>query len=170
MKEIGEFGWGLYSDDLRGPFHLVGRDAVSAETRAVAKSCDLFLRTDLEYQWPPFPENGLLESLSVLGVRGLAIFAVCPVAVFAAMLIPVALSNNAWWGAISIALFATLAVALGVLVHRWLGQREERRRAAYWSCGPKEIWPFFSKADYLCASNVDDAGKGSSLKSREELS
>jgi hypothetical protein len=57
VKEIASFCCGLYSSDLLFPIRLRGRYALDAETRRTITRCVLFLRSDNEYGWPPFPDN-----------------------------------------------------------------------------------------------------------------
>lgn len=50
VSELRAQAWYLYSD-LRA-YRLVGKDRLSAETRRAVGRWVLFLRTDLEYEWP----------------------------------------------------------------------------------------------------------------------
>jgi len=60
---IGEAAWCLYSDTHA--YRLAGRYKLSPEARREALRWVLFLRSDLEYEWPPFRLiNPALVSLS----------------------------------------------------------------------------------------------------------
>jgi hypothetical protein len=148
VAAIGQFGWGLYSSDLLWPYLLTGRHTVSAETRAVAERCDQFLRSGLEYEWPPDPRLGWVQFAQALagapGVLG---------ALLAAILVPLALSNSAWGGASVIALSAGAVAVPSLWAYRRLSRYEERRWLAYWSCGTRELWPFFSPSEFAHAAS-----------------
>jgi hypothetical protein len=145
VEAVGQFGWGLYSDmEL---YYLTGWHEVSAETRGVAERCDLFLRSRLEYEWPPYPGLGWVQFAKVV-----VTVVVSLVLLLVAMLLLLALANGAWGGAGVIALIAILAAMPVLWVCRWLGRHAEARRSSYWSCGPRELWPFFSEAEYQQAS------------------
>ncbi|MDY3555561.1 hypothetical protein R5W24_004704 [Gemmata sp. JC717] len=152
VEEIGQFGWGLYSSDLLWPYYLTGRHATTAEARAVAERCDLFLRSGLEYEWPRYPALGW-----VLPVQAIVVAPGCLVSLFAGMLVPVALSNSAWGGAGVIAAVAVLAVVPGVWAYRGLGRYAGRQWEAFWSCGPREAWPFFSASalQRMCSEDAE---------------
>jgi hypothetical protein len=71
---IGEVAWCLYSDTH--PYRLNGRHKLPPEGRRAALRWVLFLRSDLEYEWPPFrlinpalvSLSGCLLSLLTLGI------------------------------------------------------------------------------------------------------
>src|SRR5215470_1687853 len=66
VAELAEFGYGLYHDGV-GPYRLTEHYRIKAETHKIAERCLLFLRTDLEYSWPPSPTQfwqGVAWSLS----------------------------------------------------------------------------------------------------------
>ena len=77
VTEIGWEGWGLYSDDRR--YRLRGPDSLPRESREHVARAVLFLQSDLEYEWPPFPRPGgvvlhvrLLREVLTLGLVGWA--------------------------------------------------------------------------------------------------
>lgn len=138
--EIGKFAWGLYSSDLLWPYYLASRYAASAEAKAIARRCELFLQSSLEYDWPPEPSIGWVQFAQA--------FAVTPgflISLLAAIMILLALSNSAWSGAALFALVAFLVVVPGLCAYRWLSRYEKRRWAAFWNCGSQEAWPFLSE-------------------------
>jgi len=53
VVRIAEFGYGLFSDTPE--YRLNGRHAVDPATRRNAARCILFLRSDHDYDWPPWP-------------------------------------------------------------------------------------------------------------------
>ncbi len=66
LRAILDFAWGQFSD-LR-VHKLTGRDAPTAERRACLERCYLFLRSDLEFEWPlpkPSIARGLLQIISL---------------------------------------------------------------------------------------------------------
>jgi hypothetical protein len=128
VEEIGLFGWGLYSSDLLWPYYLTGIHAVSAETRALAERCTLFLVSGLEYEWPPFPDLGWVDFAKVFAVLG------CLLSLLAAALLLLAPSNIACVNVV-ISLIAVLAGVSGLWAYHWLSWYEKRRRSEFWSCG-----------------------------------
>lgn len=59
IRNIGEFGYSLYSSDLPFAFRLRRRRVVAKGTKKTAARCALFLRTNAAYEWPPFPRATL---------------------------------------------------------------------------------------------------------------
>ncbi len=153
VEEIGHFGWELYSGDLLWPYSLTGYHAVSAETRAQAERCALFLVSGLEYEWPPFPDLGWVGFAKAFAVLG---FLLSFLAAALLLLVP---SNMAFM-TVAISLAAVLAGASGLWTYRWLGWYENRRRSEYLSCGPQEVWPFFSEAAFqqACSMSTEPSG------------
>lgn len=80
IKNIGEFGYGLYSSDLLFAYRLRGKHAVAEETKKTAARCSLFLRTNAAYAWPHFPRDtqnyirGVAGSIAFLPGIALLIF------------------------------------------------------------------------------------------------
>ena len=70
------------------------------------------------------------------------------VSLFTAILALLALPNRDWSMTGCLALIALLASLPGLWVYRWLSRFEQRKLSAYWSCGPRELWPFFSETEY----------------------
>ena len=63
--------WGLYDDFYE--HRLVGRHYVPRDSRTDLARCILFLKTDLEYEWTPYPpEPKLLTMLLSLATLGFA--------------------------------------------------------------------------------------------------
>jgi hypothetical protein len=147
VKEIGRFGWVLYSSDLPWPYYLTGRHAVSTETRAVAERCDLFLLSDLEYEWPSVPRVGWVQF-----AQAFAIAPGCLVSLFVAALVPLALSTSAWGEAGVIALSAVLASVPGLWGYWWMSRYAKRKWSEFWACGSRGAWPFFSGAAFQARS------------------
>jgi hypothetical protein len=66
LNAVFYFAWGQFSD-LR-VHTLSGRDTPAPERRAVLERCYLFLRSDLEFEWPmpkPSIRKGLLQMLGL---------------------------------------------------------------------------------------------------------
>jgi hypothetical protein len=66
LRAVLDFAWTQFSD-LR-VHALTGRDKPTAERRAALERCYLFLRTDLEFEWPKQTRSvwrGLLQTLTL---------------------------------------------------------------------------------------------------------
>jgi hypothetical protein len=137
IEEIWLFGDGLY-DDMGSASRLIGEMATSPEAEEMGARCVLFLRSDLEYEWPPHPRylffywylsTGLFAltaclGSATLGYLGLIGPAACSLAVCV----------------IGIAGFGCIQIC-----HKL---RLRRELEAYWNAGDKDVWPFLSKAHY----------------------
>jgi hypothetical protein len=69
VRNISEFAWSLYSD-----YHthrLLGRHALTPETRRIAARCVLFLHSGVEYEWPDPPRIRLGAELRQFLTLGL---------------------------------------------------------------------------------------------------
>ena len=68
VRAVLDAGWGLYSDYR--DYRLRGEDALPPEGMAAVARCVLFLKTDLEYEWPPLHPSliTLLLALLTLGI------------------------------------------------------------------------------------------------------
>jgi hypothetical protein len=70
IAPILELSWGLYSD-LKS-HKLKGKDKLTDETLRIIARCILFLRADLEYQWPQFNQQmSIFEFLASICSFGL---------------------------------------------------------------------------------------------------
>jgi hypothetical protein len=88
VTAIAAFGWSLYSSGLLVPYALAGRHVVSEEAMRISERAFLFLKTDLEYEWPalvPGPTQywtfwgpgcylglGVVLLLAALGISGIS--------------------------------------------------------------------------------------------------
>jgi hypothetical protein len=136
LHEVWKFGWGLYSDN-RPPYLLRGEHALPAEAKRIAARAVLFLRSDLEYEWPEVPW--------LVGRTFAFLFGWLPVFVAALIL--------ATWGSSIAAVFlfviAVLIAAAGLIgVKRgWVFRSSARWRIAQetidWN-----IWPFYRCDDF----------------------
>jgi hypothetical protein len=70
VTEIASSCYCLYSSDLPLPYRLRGRYAVDDEVRSTAARSVLFLRSGLEYEWPPMPDNPGLRCLAGIALFG----------------------------------------------------------------------------------------------------
>jgi hypothetical protein len=138
LHEVWMFFWGLYSD-CRPPYRLRGQHALPREVKRMAARAVLFLRSDLEYQWPKRPW--------LIGRTLAFMFAWLPVAAAAIIL--------AWRGSIIAVPLFVLAVLLGVpgiigARRGWVFRSSARWRKVQetidWS-----IWPFYRHADFETA-------------------
>lgn len=145
VRNIAEFGYCLYSSDLLWSYRLKGRHAVPREERRTAARCVLFLRSALEYEWPPTPDNPtarLLQGLSIfLGIPlGLALLIMCVPLFF----------TDAWpemIGEIFLAAAAVLAFSFWmIVVYPWRTSRSARWQAFVQS-GDYDVWPFLRRSD-----------------------
>ena len=72
LEAANEWAWCFWDD--RGAYRLVGKDALPAESLAEVKRLILFLRSDLEYEWPVdrfmTSGGGCLLNVLTLGLLG----------------------------------------------------------------------------------------------------
>jgi hypothetical protein len=69
MRIYQDFVWHLYGDDRE---YVLGRDgAVTEEARKMAERAIMFLRSDLEYEWPDYPGHGGETRRQLLTCAGL---------------------------------------------------------------------------------------------------
>ena len=118
----------------------------------MADRCDAFLRSGLEYKWPPFPELDWVQL-----AQGIIVALGCLVVAITVILMLLTLSTGAWIEPGVIAMIGGLTMLPGWWGYRWLSQFVQRRFAAYWGCGPRDLWPFFSAAEYerACRDHAD---------------
>lgn len=144
---VAEFGYGLYSD--LNTYRLKGRHAISAETRAIAERCLLFLRTENEYSWPPFPGLDWRRyylgnaswgcfpgGMAFLLISVLMFFESNPLGLFLLAFIP-----------------GCLILGLGFILSRWYCGYVSPRWQAFWAAGDKEAWPFLRLQELEQARN-----------------
>lgn len=145
VREIAGFAYSLYSSDLPCPYRLRDRYAVDKPTRSVAARCVLFLRSGLDYEWPPADFTPWLPFLSLyLGI---------PVGVaFSFLWFQVA--DHGWDSfAGPCALLGTLLLAASIvgLVFRSPLTEEQRR---FYQAGEFEVWPFLRQTDFETAQKT----------------
>lgn len=146
VRRIAEFGYCLYSSDVIWPYRLKGCHAVSSETRRVAARCVLLLRSALEYEWPPEPDNPTAREL-----QGLAMFLGLPLGIALLLICLPVLFTNAWpemIGWIFLAALAVLAFSLWMLVVHPCRARNSARWQAFFQSGDYEVWPFLRRSDF----------------------
>jgi hypothetical protein len=138
VAEIGQFGWGLYSD--YGSYRLQGSNAVSEESKQVADRAILFLQTDLEYLWPR-NVAGIAPFWGLWGPGFYLLFGVVFL-LFASFAVGF---NAVCWGLLGL-------LATGPTIH-WLVTYRTRTEAVkrFHASGDFSTWPFLRDADYEAA-------------------
>lgn len=140
---IAEFGYGLYSSGLLGPYRLRGRHALGPEPRRIAERCLRFLRTAHEYEWPSMPGGGLRAAIGCLTLYGIGF------GVIAASLTIAAAISQGW---ILASIFAALTVTVGggsYWLHHRIGRYESPAWRRFWATADREAWPFRCPADVV---------------------
>lgn len=148
VAEIGEFGWGLYSSCLPIPYRLKGRHAVPVKTLEIADRCGLFLKSHLEYEWPPFSNPswaGMARSLTT----AIGLVFVVLISLFCILFA----SNNKWFATAATVAGIIVSVLLTIFIRRSLDGYIQDKHDQFLSAGPQEVWPFFSVDDYQRALN-----------------
>ena len=135
VQTIGEFYVELCTDERE--CRLKGSDALDAGDRAIADRCRLFLKTNLEYEWPKAPSMALLQAAG-----GAAIFFVLPLGVV--LLIAAAVL---WDPASLLAGIACLGLS-GLGLGLWSRRENLPEWREYWASGEREAWPFLHRADH----------------------
>lgn len=150
VSEIGAFGEGLCENS---PPLLKGRHAVTPEVEAVVERCDLFLRSGLEYRWPPPPNVDLtgtgwaLVLFSMIGVTTLNVLATVS-----------ACASGAHAAASCLALLVPPGIVAIRLAWKRLDGCQECGLDKYWSHGEREVWPFLDRAQMQRI--VGESGRG----------
>ena len=135
----------LYSDD--DEHKLVGDDAVPREAIPDVARWILFLKSDLEYEWPGKEASGLGALVIVLSI---AVLAVMPVGALLLTVIAPRSGSGAQW---QLLLWCLLTLGCLGAVQTLLERRSaNRHRLALESCGgEQEVWPFFRSPDFARA-------------------
>jgi len=128
VQAAAEFG-AQFDDDL-GPDRL-GRRNTPRSTRRQAARIILFLRSDREYEWPPFPYCGPMDAL-----KGFGSVLACLGSAFAMLVAGI--------NAILLSI-----VGRGALTLFRLSRESRRRRLAWEATGDYFVWPYFRHED-LC--------------------
>ncbi len=147
VQEIGRCGWGMYSDSHR--YRLRGKYAVDGERKRMAARCVLFLRSGLEYQWPPPPGSFgvyVAHAVSWLGIPAGIALLLC------------------WFPLLAMGIkdveFMTPFGLLGCVWLVWsiwylrVGRRkagESSEWKAWRASGDFDVWPFFRREDFYVA-------------------
>lgn len=145
VKEIGEFGYRLFSGDIPLSYGLKGHHEDDEDARAFGARSVLFLRTELQYEWPPMPEqslaSGLLELLSALGFYlGVALMLVSlPCLIIGGT----DLSVGLFFGLPGIVLFG-----FGVFYLFRRPNLDSAEWQAYRASGDPDVWPFVRQTDF----------------------
>lgn len=156
VREVAEFGWGLYSSDLLFPYRLRGRHAIDGATRRVAARCVLLLRTDRQYEWSDCPNMLTAQILWALafnlGLPGGVALLICSVP---ALL----LGEPDLELFVLIALCGGFALAASVwyLFRRsgFAGEYDLPDWRAWRQSGDFDVWPFHRREDFYAARRSD---------------
>jgi hypothetical protein len=141
--EIATFAYSLYSSDLLLPYRLRGRHAVGQAVREAAARSVLFLRSGLEYKWPPSPDNPGLRVLA-----GAAFSFGIPAGI-ALLLIGMSMFADGWdhvVGSFTV-LGALLLISSTALCRLW-PRSLDREWQAFNRAGDYELWPFLRRQDF----------------------
>jgi len=137
VQAIANFGYCLYSSDLPGPYKLKGWHAVSARVRETAERSDLFLQSNLDYEWP---ESSLSRIPGFCLSCGVILFVV------SALLGTVGVFTKDFpWLFVS-PLFVTVAALVATGFASSLRNKERYDR--WCGFGDAEVWPFLRRSDY----------------------
>jgi hypothetical protein len=129
VRDIRLFASSLFDDIY--PHRLKGEHAIPEPSQRVVDRCLLFLRTDVEYKWPPYPQ----------GTVGFALFVISALCEVGAILL-----CYLQWTCPSIAL---LLVGIFGFVFHWVYRNriETRKWEVFWSFGERDVWPFHSRKE-----------------------
>jgi hypothetical protein len=148
---ISRFGWGLYSDSVT--YRITEHYRIKPQTRAMAERCLLFLRTNLEYAWPEWP-NQLWQGLA----RGLA-YKLFPAGV-ALILVSLPLFFLALKNSKDGIYFLGCCVPGSVILlgcfwmWRWSKTQDSPSWKEFWASGDQEAWPFLKRTEYRSAMDL----------------
>jgi hypothetical protein len=133
-----EFGYCLHSSDLLFPYRLRGRHAVSPEAREVAHRVVLFLKSDLEYEWPK--ERGGVEPFFGMWTPGFHLL-------LGSVMLWFAYLAESWW-------YAGVALVGFIYPLRWVATYSAREEAAhrFRESGDVDVWPFIRREDLAAAA------------------
>jgi hypothetical protein len=148
VEEIAGFGYGLYSSDVLIPYRLKGRHEVRGEEREAAERCLKFLATDLEYQWPPFPNTNGQRFLGMLAYLAL------PGGVALLLIGAAGFLSEGWKGFGDLGVWGLLLLGLCWLLFRVAGIRNTPEWRSFWASGDREAWPFLKATD-VCGGPVN---------------
>ena len=137
VAEIAGFGYGLYSSDLLWPYRLRGRNAVSDRECETAQHALLFLKTELEYEWP-INVKGVVPYWCLWGPGCYLLFGL--------FLLFVAYLQGGFLGLVY-GVFGLVAV---MPTFHWLITRRRRTEELehFYKSGDFQVWPFLRKVDF----------------------
>lgn len=142
VKEIAGFCYGLYSSDTLLPYRLKGRHQVSSEVRQMTCRSVLFLRSDLEYEWPQFPRNDGGRFIQALAFNiGL------PGSIVVLLLSLYLLVNRDGVFAVQIGLAAIGVLLTSVYLLFVFPRRESSSWRSWKDTGNWDAWPFVRQSD-----------------------
>ena len=142
VREIAGFCYSLYSSDLLLPMRLRGRHALDAETKCSCTRAVLFLRSDLEYEWQPFPDDPGLRTLSAFAYMGIP-------AGIALLLVgtPLALSGDLQFGGPFFAGGLFTLIGSVWFCRSWPKMLEPQWKS-FRDSGDYDVWPFLRQSDF----------------------
>jgi len=146
---VAEFGYGLYGDLF--PYRLKDRYALDRATRRTAARCVLFLRMDLEYEWPNQPNSVGAMTLYALASMGIPVgiaLLICSLP----MLIGGVRDVEFLW---SVAAFGVVILIASVWYRVGRGGFAAEYYSTKWlawrNSGDFDVWPFFRREDFYQA-------------------
>lgn len=140
VKAIAKAAWGMYSDDRA---QYVDWYTLPSDGQEMLRRMRLFLRTNLEYEWPRAPDRQWgPEAISVLG-------AACS---FVGVIYRLR-ENGLRFGSLSVALlFVCMAlIVLTVVLNRRSRRKWETDFAHHKLAGEFQYWPFIRGVDFETA-------------------
>lgn len=142
VREISGFCYSLYSSDLLLPMRLRGRHALDPDTKCSCTRAVLFLRSGLEYEWPPFPDDPGLRMLSAFAYMGIP-------AGIALLLVgtPLALSGDLQFGG-PLFVGGLLSLIGSIWFWRSCPKMLEPQWESFRESGDYDAWPFLRQSDF----------------------
>ncbi len=132
VKQLAWSAWTLYSDDCA---ERVKFDLLPSECQETLRRMDLFLLSDLEYEWPDHPKAEWLKEALAVVIAGLWFCAA----------ISLWHQPTARWSCIT---FSAAFIFLTLILHVGALRRDARKQAAFEALGDHAVWPFKRRADH----------------------
>lgn len=146
INEIATYCYGLYSSDLLFPIRPRGGYALDQKTKKTIARCVLFLRSGIEFEWPPLPDRPFRRCLPSLAYN-LGFPAGAALTIIATMM---AIFDSEP--------FALLVLGVGLplaAVYFWLGFVRPTVSSDVWrrftESGDYDCWPFLQRESFESA-------------------
>jgi hypothetical protein len=137
VQSVAGFGYCLYSSDLPSAYKLKGWHAVSNDVREIADQSVLFLRSDLEYEWPDATYSGLPGCCLYYG------FILFVVSLFIGIL-GLFTKDFPWLFVSPLFAMVFLLAIVGFIESR----ENSERHKSFCQYGDADVWPFLRRSDY----------------------